>query len=79
MPFIARPTDKIFVKYMLIYKRNVHTKNESSILYRGRKITFPPKPDLQTDRRTDISVYRVASLLKKENHKYFGGSHSQDY
>ena len=26
--------------------------------------TFPPKPDGQTDRRTDISVYRVASLLK---------------
>ena len=28
---------------------------------------FPPKPDIQTDRhtyrRTDISVYRVASLL----------------
>ena len=24
------------------------------------KITFPPKPDIQTD----ISVYRVASLLK---------------
>ncbi len=36
------------------------------------KIAFPPKPDtntdiqtyIQTDGRTDISVYRVASLLK---------------
>ncbi len=28
------------------------------------KITFPPKPDRHTYRRTDISVYRVASLLK---------------
>ncbi len=25
---------------------------------------FPPKPDIHTYRRTDISVYRVASLLK---------------
>ena len=31
----------------------------------AEKITFPPKPDRQTDRRTDISVYRVALLLKK--------------
>ncbi len=30
----------------------------------AEKITFPPKPDGQTDRRTDIRVYRVASLLK---------------
>ena len=30
----------------------------------AEKITFPPKPDRQTYRRTDISVYRVASLLK---------------
>ncbi len=33
----------------------------------AEKITFPPKPDRQTYRqtyrRTDISVYRVASLL----------------
>ncbi len=28
------------------------------------KITFPLKPDGETDRRTDISVYRVVSLLK---------------
>ncbi len=35
----------------------------------AEKITFSPKPDRQTDihtyRRTDISVYRVASLLKR--------------
>ncbi len=38
------------------------------------KITFPLKPDIQTDwhtdihsyRGTDISVYRVASLLKNK-------------
>ena len=40
----------------------------------AEKITFPPKPDRQTyihtDRRTDISVYRVASLLKKDNIVY---------
>ncbi len=41
-----------------------------------RNQTFPPKPDGQTDARTDvrteISIYRVASLLKKpnENHYY---------
>ncbi len=37
---------------------------------RAEKIMFPPKPDIQTDihtdGRTDISVDRVASLLKKE-------------
>ncbi len=31
----------------------------------AEKITFPHKPDRHTDRRTDISVYRVASLLKQ--------------
>ena len=41
-----------------------------SLSYIGaEKITFPPKPDIQrnrhTYRRTDIIVYRVASLLKK--------------
>ncbi len=34
----------------------------------AEKTTVPPKPDIQTDRHTyrwtDISVYRVASLLK---------------
>ena len=27
-------------------------------------MTFPPKPDIHTYRRTDIGFYRVASLLK---------------
>ena len=27
---------------------------------------FPPKPNGQTDIRTDISIYRVTSLLKTE-------------
>ncbi len=43
------------------------TQKMRSLSYMGaEKITFPPKPDIQTDRhtyrRTDISVYRVASL-----------------
>ena len=29
-----RPTDEIFVEEMLIYKRNVHRKNQTSILNR---------------------------------------------
>ena len=37
-------------------------------VYRLLTITFPPKPDGQTDRlRTDISIYRVASLLIKRD------------
>ncbi len=32
----------------------------------AEKITIPPKPDRRTDLRTDISNYRVASLLKKD-------------
>ncbi len=39
----------------------------------AEKITFPHKPKgqtyIQTDRRTDISVYRVASVLKMETKK----------
>ena len=45
------------------------TQKMRALSYIGtEKITFSPKPDRQTDkhtyRRTDISVYRVASLLK---------------
>ncbi len=45
------------------------TQKMRALSYIGaEKITYPPKPDRQTDRhtyrRTDISVYRVASLLK---------------
>ncbi len=53
---------------MLIYKRNVHTKMRAQSYIGAEKITLTPKPDIQTDGqtyiRTDISVYRVASLLK---------------
>ena len=45
------------------------TQKMRALSYKGaKKITFPHKPDIQTDihtdGRTDISVYRVASLLK---------------
>ncbi len=44
------------------------TQKIRALSYIGaKKITFPPKPDIQTDihtyRRTDISVYRGALLL----------------
>ncbi len=42
----------------------------------AEKITFPPKPDgrtdIQSERRTDICSYRVASLLIKFI-KFLGG------
>ncbi len=48
--------------------RGMSTQKLRALYYIGEeKITFHPKPDRQTDRhtyrRTDISVYRVASLL----------------
>ncbi len=58
---------------MLINKRNVHTKNESSILYKSRfplKLTYR-QTDIHTERRTDISVCRVVSLLKKDKYKFY--------
>ncbi len=48
-----RPTDKIFVEYMLIYKRNVHTKMRALSYIGAEKITFPPKPDRHTYIQTD--------------------------
>ncbi len=39
-------------------------RNQTSILSRAEKITFLPKPDGHTYGGTDISIYRVASLLK---------------
>ena len=57
---IDRPTDKMFIKYKLIYERNVHNKTLG---------VYPPKPYGHTDRRTDIYLYRVALLLKKLNSK----------
>ena len=54
---------------MLIYEGNLHKNKIGAISQLGaEKIAFSPKPDRQTDRhtdgRTDISIYRVASLLK---------------
>ena len=41
------------------------TQKMKALFYIGtEKITFRPKPDRQTYKRIDISVYRVASLLK---------------
>ena len=49
------------------------TQKMRALSYIGaEKITFTPKPDIQTGIRTDISVYRVASLLKRgENYSYY--------
>ncbi len=50
-----RQTDKIFTEKMLIYEGNLHTIKIGALSYIGaEKITFPPKPDIQTDRHTDI-------------------------
>ncbi len=41
------------------------TQKMRALSYIGaEKITLPPKPDRHTYRGADISVYRVASLLK---------------
>ena len=50
------------------------TQKMRALSYIGaEKITFPSKPYIQTDihtyRRTDISVYRVASLLKSNKER----------
>ncbi len=61
------------------------TQKMRALSYIGaEKITFPSKPDIQTDRhtdrRTDISVYRVASLLKRNAFRIKGGTlSSQSY
>ncbi len=39
-------------------------KNRTLSQLGAEKIAFPPKPD----RRTDINIYRLASLLKQKNH-----------
>ena len=45
--------------------RVICTKKNWSVSQLGAEnITFSPKPDIHTDGRSDISVYRVASLLK---------------
>ncbi len=59
-----RPTDKISTENMLICKTNLHKKNWTSIIISDGENRVSPKPDIHTDRRMDISIYRVASLLK---------------
>ncbi len=52
------------------------TEKMRALSYKGaEKITFPPKPDIQTEGRTKgrtDSVYRVASLLKKGKYEKEG-------
>ena len=60
---------------MFICTTNLYKKIGPLSLIATEKIAFPPKPDghkyIHTDkhtyRRTDISVYRVSSLLIKSN------------
>ncbi len=59
-------TEEIFVEYMLIYKKNVHIKNETSILNRGWENHVSRKLCLSlnvSDGQMDIFNDRVASLL----------------
>ena len=61
-----RQTDKIFTQQMFIYEGNLHKKMELYLNQGPRKLRFSLNlTDGHTDRRTDISVYRVASLIIK--------------
>ena len=57
---------------MLIYKRNVHTKNASSILNRGRENHVSPvrqtviQTVIQTDQHTDGHLYLWSSFATKK-------------
>ena len=43
MRFVAWPTNKVFIEQMPTYERNVHRKNQTSILTSGRvNRLFPP-------------------------------------
>ncbi len=72
---MALPKDRQtkYLKNRCSFMMGICTKKFGAISQIGaEKITFPPKPDrhiyrhtyIQTDRRTDISFYRVALLLK---------------
>ncbi len=66
--FVAWPTDRRtkYLQTRCSYTREMCTQKIRALSYIGaEKITFPPKPDRKTYRRTDISVYRIASLLKR--------------
>ncbi len=56
-----RLRNKIFVEQMLIYKRNEHTK------IGAEKITFPPKPDIQTYIQTEGHQRLQSSFANKNN------------
>ena len=49
---------------MLIYEGNLHKKIRAISQLGAEKITFLSKPDIHTERQTDICFYRVALLLK---------------
>ncbi len=67
-----RQTYKIFTEQMLIYEGNLHKKIWERYLNQGpRKSRFPLNLTyIHTYRRTNISVYRVASLLKNNSPRY---------
>ncbi len=65
--FLALPTDRQtkYSQNRCSFMRGICTKKIGATSQLGaEKIAFPPKPDRQTYKRTDGSVYRVASLLK---------------
>ena len=49
-----RPTDKIFIEWMLIDKGNIHKKIGPVSYLATEKIAFPPKPDGHTYRQTNV-------------------------
>ena len=53
-----RQTDKIFIEYMLIFKRNLHRNNIPLSLLDTEKIAFP----LNIFNKQTLVVNRVASL-----------------
>ena len=74
LPFVAdRQTDGQNICRVDAHIREecAHKKMRALSYIGAEKITFPTKParqtDIHTDRRTDISVYRVASLLKRND------------
>ena len=64
--FVALPTDRRtkYLQNRCSFIGNLHKKIGAISQLGAEKTAFPPKPDRQIYRRTDISVYRVASLLK---------------
>ncbi len=49
--------------------------SEALTQFGAENIAFPPKHDIRTDGHTDISNYRVASLLKRLIRKIFAYGH----